>query len=69
MASTFSSALRRFSRAHAWNWTREAPFLITVGVIALASGVLLVFHPFASLGARLRPIVWCMDPVTVSLQT
>ena len=51
MASTFSSALRRFSRAHAWNWTREAPFLITVGVIALASGVLLVFHPFASLGA------------------
>lgn len=51
MASTFSSALRRFSRTDAWNWTRKAPFLVTVGVLALASGVLLVFRPFASLGA------------------
>ncbi|WP_341728981.1 lipase family protein [Brooklawnia sp.] len=51
MASAFSSVLGRFSRVGAWNWTREPAFLIAVGVLAVASGVLLVVRPFASLGA------------------
>ncbi len=51
VASAFSSVLGRFSRVGAWNWTRKPAFLIAVGVLAVASGVLLVVRPFASLGA------------------
>lgn len=50
MASTFGNALQWFFRAPARKWTRRAPFLATVGILALVGGVLLIFRPFASLG-------------------